>query len=243
MTEETRESLDRAAIYERGEIAFMGHDFYVERSTIIPRDVSGIVILATEERLKSGALARLPGEPLRFVDMCGGSGNIGSIFALRIPDSRGYTCDLMAVSSALAKRNIERHGLADRLEARTGDLFGALEGLGLEGKVDVITCSPPFISTGRLTKDRAYLLEEEPREAFDAGPYGTSILSRVVKEALPFLRPGGLLVCEFGEGQRKQVELLVGRTKAYDLVEIVPDADGIDRAVAARKAVAAAPAV
>ena len=44
--------------------------------------------------------------------------------------------------------------------------------LDLEGTIDVVVCNPPYISTGRLAGDRAALLEHEPREAFDGGPYG-----------------------------------------------------------------------
>jgi HemK-like putative methylase len=153
-----------------------------------------------------------------------------------LPEARVWTTDLMAVSSELARRNVAKHGLESRVTVATGDLFKALDGLGLEGRVDAIGCSPPFISTGRLTKDRAYLLAHEPREAFDAGPYGISIHQRLVKESPPMLRRGGYLVVEFGDGQAKQVESLVNRTKAYDRVDVMSDADGVPRAIRARKA-------
>jgi len=144
----------------------------------------------------------------------------------------------MPVSSALAQRNVEKHSLQDRVHVKTGDLFGALDGLGLENKIDAVTCSPPFISTGRLTKDRAYLLAHEPRAAFDAGPYGISMLQRLAKESPLVLKPGGYLVLEFGEGQAKQAESLVNRTKAYDEVRVLNDAQGEPHAICARKAVA-----
>jgi release factor glutamine methyltransferase len=80
----------------------------------------------------------------------------------------------------------------------------------------------------------------EPREAFDAGPYGISMHQRLAKEAPQMLRPGGYLVLEYGEGQHKQVESLVTRTRAYDEVRVLSDAAGVPRAVSARKAVAGA---
>jgi len=61
----------------------------------------------------------------------------------------------------------------------------------LEGTIDVVVCNPPYISTGRLTRDRAALLTHETRAAFDGGPYGVSIFQRVVNDALAFLAPGG----------------------------------------------------
>lgn len=226
------DELDILAILARGEAAFMGHHFYVERTTLVPREVSAILVTATVDLVRSGEL----GPEMLFVDQCGGSGNIGCTLALHIPEARGWSTDLVAASSALARRNIERHGVAGRVEARTGDLFGALDGLDIEGRIDVVTCSPPFISSGRLAGDRASLLAHEPREAFDGGPYGVSIHARVVKESLPYLRPGGYLICECGEGQHKQVELLAKRVKGYEEVHVVSDARGVVRAIRARKA-------
>jgi HemK-like putative methylase len=232
---------EKPLAYVRGVWPFMGYEFFTQEGVIYPREESGIVVRTIVELAKSGAIAAKDGEPLRVIDQCGGSGNLGCVMALSIPNAHVWTTDLLEVASSLARRNVEKHGLAGRVDVLNGDLFKPFEALGLQGKFDAIGCSPPFISTGRLTKDRAYLLEHEPREAFDAGPYGISIHMRVVKECLPLLRPGGYLVCEFGEGQAKQVESLVTRARAYEDITVLSDAEGVPRAVRARKAIAAAP--
>jgi release factor glutamine methyltransferase len=231
---------DPPLAYVQGWWPFMGYDFLCEPGTMYPREVSAILVTTVVDLVKSGALSPAPGESLRFIDQCGGSGNVGCLLAFSVPGSKVWSTDIMPGSSALARRNVAKHNLGDRVEVATGDLFGALDGLGLHGKIDAITCSPPFISTGRLTKDRSYLLEHEPRAAFDAGPYGIAMHQRLAKESAPVLRPGGYLVLEYGEGQAKQVESIVNRTKAYDEVRILSDAEGVPRAVCARKAVAAA---
>jgi release factor glutamine methyltransferase len=222
--------------YQRGVWPFMGHEFLTAPGTMYPREVSAILVTTLVDLVKSGALVPAPGEPLRVVDQCGGSANVGCVTAMMLPDAHVYSTDLMPVSSALARRNVAKHGLEGRVDVVTGDLFHALDGLGLEGKIDAITCSPPFISTGRLTKDRAYLLAHEPRAAFDAGPYGISMHQRLAKESAPMLRSGGYLILEYGEGQAKQVESIVNRTRAYDRVDVLTDAEGEPRAVRARKA-------
>jgi release factor glutamine methyltransferase len=217
----------------------MGYEFFAAPGTMYPREVSAILVNTVVDLVRSGALTAQPGQPLRLVDQCGGSGNIGCVLALSLPEARVWSTDLMPVSSALARRNVDKHGLSGRVEVLTGNLFGALAGLGLEGAIDAVTCSPPFISTGRLTRDRAYLLAHEPREAFDAGAYGIAMHQRLAKESVPMLRPGGYLVCEFGEGQAKQVESIVNRARAYDDVRVLSDSEGVARAICARKAVAA----
>ena len=45
----------------------------------------------------------------------------------------------------------------------------------------MVVCNPPYISQAKLAGERAVLLENEPREAFDGGPYGLSIHQRVVQ--------------------------------------------------------------
>ena len=117
-------------------------------------------------------------------------------------------------ASAGRSRNVEHLGLGDRVEVCQGDLFAGLADQGLEGTIDIVVCNPPYISSGRLAGDRAELLEHEPREAFDGGPYGLSIHQRVMADAPRFLKPGGWLLMEFGLGQHRQVKILLDRTQA-----------------------------
>jgi len=96
-------------------------------------------------------------------------------------------------------------------------------------------CNPPYISSGRLDRDRAELLTHEPRAAFDGGPFGVSIFQRVVRGALLFLKPGGTLLFEIGLGQERQVAILFDRTGGYDPVTTVNDCQGHPRVIAGRR--------
>jgi len=234
-TDDTQ-SFEKPQAYVRGTASFMGYEFFSAPGTMYPREVSAILVNTVVALANSGEIKPPPGDTLNIVDQCGGSANIGIAMAHKLPQARVWSTDLMAVSSALARRNVAKHDLESRVTVATGDLFKSLDGLGLEGRIDAITCSPPFISTGRLSKDRAYLLAHEPREAFDAGPYGIAMHQRLAKESPAMLRKGGYLVLEYGDGQSKQVESIVNRTKAYDRVEILNDAEGVPRAILARKA-------
>ena len=122
-----------------------------------------------------------------------------------------------------------RYELQNRVTVVQGDMFENIRNIGLEGQVDLVMCNPPYISTGRLNGDRAHLLDSEPREAFDGGPYGISIQQRLVREALDFLKPGGWLAFEFGHGQERQAASMITRTKAYSEVLFVLDPNGIPR--------------
>ena len=158
-----------------------------------------------------------------------------SSYSANVPEARVWCSDLTDGTVAVAKANVARHRLGDRVSVAQGDLFASLAHAGLEGKVDVVVCNPPYISTGRLSTGRAELLDREPIEAFDGGPYGLSIHQRVMRDALTFLKPGGWLLAEFGLGQDRQLKALFARAASYSNVGFALDGDGRPRVVEARR--------
>lgn len=176
---------------------------------------------------------RAPG-PL-VIDMCCGSGNLALAIAAEVPSVRVWGADMTDSTVALARSNAERLAVQDRVTIRRGDLFAALEGDGLAGAVDMIVCNPPYISTARLEGESAHLLQAEPREAFDGGPYGISIHQRLIRDAVAFLKPDGWLLFEFGQGQDRQVAALIARAKAYEPVTFAKDEVGMPRVALLRR--------
>lgn len=209
----------------------MGVELELGPGVLVPREETELL-----GRSAAAILRERPGGAT-VIDMCCGSGNLALAIAAEIPSATIWAADLTDSTVALARRNAGRLGLQERVTIRQGDLFGALAADGLEGRVDMIVCNPPYISTSRLESDRAHLLEAEPREAFDGGPYGLSIHQRVIREAVAFLKPGGWLLFEFGEGQAPQAEALLKRTKAYEPALFAQDAEGKPRVARARKLV------
>lgn len=207
---------------------FMGIELELGPDVLVPREETEI--------LGNTALALLPADaPATVIDMCCGSGNLALGIASHRPRTTVWGADLTDSTVATARRNVERLGLDGRVTIMQGDLFAGLADQGLEGAVDLVVCNPPYISTGRLENESAHLLESEPREAFDGGPYGIAIHQRLVREALAYLKPGGWLAFEFGLGQERQAAALLTRTKAYEPAVFVEDAEGRPRVAKARK--------
>lgn len=208
---------------------FMGLDLKLEGAVLAPR--------AETELLARGAIAFLTEtkeeNPL-VIDMCCGSGNLGLAIANAVLRARVMSADLTDDTVQTARSNAARLGLSDRVTIFQGDLFSALAGENLEGRASMVVCNPPYISTGRLESESAHLLEQEPREAFDGGPYGISILQRVVRDAAAFLKPGGLLLFEFGLGQERQASSLLSRARVYDILDFAKDEDDQPRVAVAR---------
>jgi release factor glutamine methyltransferase len=217
------------AAYRLGKVTFLGVEILTAPGALVPRPETELL-----GRTAAASLAGRSGA-LRVVDICCGSGNLACALAAALPSARVWASDLTDGCVSLARRNVAHLHLDERVTVLQGDLFAPLAGEGLEGSVDLVVCNPPYISTGRLEKDRAELLAHEPREAFDGGPYGLAIHQRVVKEALPFLAPGGALMFEIGAGQERQVEILFDRARAYEDVSLVADDAGVPRVARGRK--------
>lgn len=220
--------------YLLGTQTFCGHELLADPGALVPREETELLAGAAIE------IAASLGPAPALIDMCTGSGNLAVALALALPRASVWAADLTDGCVSLARRNVERFELGGRVRVLQGDLFAPLAGLGLEGSADVIVCNPPYISSGRLGRDRAELLAHEPREAFDGGPYGLSIHQRVVRDAVAFLRPGGALLFEFGLGQERQLERLFARGPYRD-VSFRTNTAGEPRVALARRAETAGP--
>jgi HemK-like putative methylase len=206
----------------------MGLELFRTSATLNPRaetELLGTVALDLLSRAKDSA---------RIVDMCCGCGNLASAIAVNCPRATVWAGDLTDETVAVSRANVRHLRVSDRVFVHQGDLFESLEGLGLEGSIDLVVCNPPYISTSRLEGESAHLLDGEPREAFDGGPYGIAIHQRVIVDAPRFLRPGGWLAMEFGEGQDRQVKILLQRSGRYEPASLVADRGGTPRVVTAR---------
>jgi release factor glutamine methyltransferase len=216
--------------YVTGRQAFLGIELLAAPGALVPREETELLGRTALEAVRARGNER----PL-LVDMCCGSGNLACALAVHLPAAVVWASDLTDDCVSLARRNVAHLGLQDRVRVVQGDLFAGLAGAGLEGRVDAIVCNPPYISGTRLAADRASLLEHEPREAFDGGPYGLSIHQRVVKEALPYLREGGDLLFEFGLGQDRQLVFVFARARAYEDAQLVANQAGEPRVAHARR--------
>lgn len=204
-------------------------DLELAPGVLVPRAETELLGRAALEKLAEG-----PANPV-VVDMCCGSGNLALAIAHGAPDARVYASDLTDETVALARRNTARLGLEERVHVAQGDMFDGLADHGLDAAVDLIVCNPPYISTAKLETESAYLLAAEPREAFDAGPYGIALHQRLIAEAPAFLKPGGWLAFEFGAGQDRQVKLLLARSRAYDEPSFLTDSNGVPRVAVTRR--------
>jgi ribosomal protein L3 glutamine methyltransferase len=167
-----------------------GRSFYVDRRVIVPR--SHIAELL-REKLKPW----LTRSPRRILDLCTGSGCLAILSAYAFPKAQVDASDISPDALAVAKKNIARHRLTKRVRAVRSDLFSALA----KERYDVIVTNPPYVTTSAMRKlPREY--RYEPGLALAAGRTGLDLVDPILAGAPALLKPGGLLVCEVGDGRR-----------------------------------------
>jgi release factor glutamine methyltransferase len=215
--------------YILGTQEFCGLEFEVNPSVLIPRPETEMLVRET--------IRRLPREHHpTLVDVGTGSGCLAVTLARSIPEGTMLAIDLSASALEIAKRNADRHAVGSTITWLEGDLLAPLEGRGLEGSVTAIISNPPYIQEGDWPTLQLEVRLYEPPMALIAGPRGTELHERLLMEATPFLKPGGLLIMELGKGQSAALCKKVTSMAAYTSAEIIPDEAGIDRVLIVERA-------
>jgi len=211
--------------YLVGDQEFWSLPFTVDRNVLIPRhDTETLIELVTSSVADRSA-------PLRGLDLGTGTGAIAITLARELRASRWIAIDLSPEAAAIARANAARHGVADRVEVRTGDLF---DPIASDPPFDLIVSNPPYIPTSHITT-LSPEVRAEPRLALDGGADGLDLLRRIATLAPPHLAPGGLLAVEHGFDQAPAVRALLDATSAFTPAETRADLAGHPRATFARR--------
>jgi len=203
--------------YLTGHQEFFKLDFEVAPAVLIPRPETELIVEAALELLRD--------DPGPYVlDIGTGSGCLAISMLHELSTARALATDVSPAALRIAKRNAERHGVADRLALVGSDCFSALEA---DGSFSLIASNPPYISDADL-QNLQREVNYEPRAALAGGADGLSVIRRLLLEARPFLRSGGYFVFEIGFGQSEGVEQLIDGL-VWKLLEIRTDLQKIPR--------------
>ncbi len=173
--------------YLTGRAHFFNLDFDVNRDVLIPRPDTETLVenLLQTARIQSGL------EAPRVLDLCTGSGCIAAAIAYHLKASNVFATDISPAAVAVARRNIERLKLADRVSVEEGDLYEPLVGRVDALPFDVIVSNPPYIPTGQIASLDRSVREYEPLVALDGGLDGLTLHRRILDEAPPGSSPAG----------------------------------------------------
>jgi release factor glutamine methyltransferase len=141
------------------------------------------------EALVEAAVEWLGDRPALVADVGTGSGAVAVAIASRAPRARIWATDTSRAAVGLARANVSRHGLGERVSVLRGDLLE-----GVPGDLDLVIANLPYLAE-RLRPLRPELAGEPPDAVFGEGD-GLGHYRRLVDACATALRPDGLLAIQ-----------------------------------------------
>ncbi len=212
--------------YLVGSREFFSLDFVVTPAVLIPRPETEALVSRVLDLCRNASAARV-------VDVGTGSGAIAVTLAKHLPRATIVASDAAASALDVARRNAERHGVADRITFVQADLLGDA---ALAGPWDVIVSNPPYVREAEFAALHPDVRDHEPRGALVAGPRGVELIERLAAEARSRLAPGGWLIVEAGPLVAHEVEGIFAATPDLEPGVVIADMAGLPRLFQARRA-------
>ena len=202
--------------YILGRWEFYGLEFHVTPAVLIPRPESELIV-----DLGRDWLLAHPG-PQRCADVGTGSGCIAAALAYWTPDLSVIACDRWMAALDVARGNLGRLGLAQRVALAQADLL-----CGLRGPFGLICANLPYIPSASL--DELDVARYEPRAALDGGPDGLRLIEPLLEQAITRLAPGGRILLEIEISQERSALRLAEGIFPQARYEVKADLAGLPR--------------
>ena len=191
----------KPAAYLTREAWLQGIAFYVDERAIVPRSLIA-------ELLAGGAIDPwLSSATHAVLDLCTGNGSLAVLAALAYPDVRIDACDISTGALAVARINVDKHTLQERVHLFESDGLGSAH-----GPYDLILCNPPYVNAQSM----AALPPEyqaEPALALAGGSDGMDFIRRLLQDAPQHMSEQAVLVLEVGN-EREHFETAFAQLQA-----------------------------
>jgi len=183
---QTRIATRKPAAYLTQEAWLQGIPFYVDERSIVPRSFIAELIVdgAFDGWLKESSH--------QFLDLCTGNGSLAIICAMAYPEVSVVAADISDDALAVAKINVHKHELQDRIQLVKSDGLQSIN-----GAFDCIVCNPPYVcqdSMNALPQE----FQAEPELALAGGLDGMDFVRQLLHHLMPHMNPEGILVLEIG---------------------------------------------
>jgi len=176
----------KPAAYLTHEAWLQGVPFYVDERAIVPRSFIA-------ELLADGSIDDFLGEhPRRVLDLCTGNGSLAILAAMAYPEVEVTGADISADALAVARINVDKHGLAQRVQLQISDGMKSLP-----GPWDLILCNPPYVNAQSMSNLPAEY-RAEPELALAGGTDGMDFIRKLLRDAPARMSEHAVLVLEIG---------------------------------------------
>lgn len=203
--------------YILGTQEFMGMEFFVNPSVLIPRPETEILV--------EHVLEYFAGRPITALDLCTGSGCIAVSLAHFNKNAHVKGIDISEKAIETAKKNAENLGVDERVSFEVCDVFN----MNSFGKYDLLISNPPYIKTEVIPALSKTVRSFEPVNALDGGGNGLTFYKHIINIAPKYLPRGGMLAFEIGYDQKEAVTNLM--EPHFSEIKSIKDYSGNDRVV------------
>ena len=236
--------------YLVGHKEFYSLEFEVTPDVLIPRPETELLVVALLDHAKKGvrtifqpdgidarqsSLGKKSPDPFLIsliADVGTGSGILAVCAAKYLPQARVTAIDVSPAALAVAKRNAQRHNVADRITFLESNLFAAVPEAA---RFDFIVSNPPYVSTAEMAALPPDVRDHEPRVALAAGEQGTTVIEPLIAQSAERLKPGGALLIEVSPMIATAVEDLVRASGTFELGPTIRDPAGHARVIQATR--------
>ena len=198
---EERIASRKPAAYLTREAWLQGLPFYIDERAIVPRSFIA-------ELVADGSIDYWLGEHTqRVLDLCTGNGSLAVLAALTYPDVRVDGADISTEALEVARINVDRHGVQERVRLLESDGLQAVQ-----GPYDLILCNPPYVcSLSMAALPQEY--QAEPALALAGGADGMDFIRGLLRDAPAQMSEQAVLVLEIGN-EREHFEAAFPRREA-----------------------------
>jgi release factor glutamine methyltransferase len=203
---------------------FWSLQFDVSEAVLIPRPETEIIVRTVLDTIPDRTAS------LRIVDVGTGSGCLAVSLATEFPNAQILATDVSNAAIEIAKRNVAKNDLVDRIECRHTSFLA-----GVEKSIEVVVSNPPYIPTSHLTDLQSEIRNYEPEVALNGGVDGLEGFRALLAQSEIKLAKQGWLFFEFGFGQLNGVKALTKEYKNLELVNVVHDLQKLPRVAVLRR--------
>jgi len=217
--------------YILGYQEFWSIDFKVDPRVLIPRPETELLVEETLFILSEMLLERPPS----VLEIGTGSGAVAISLAKEMQDVFLVATDISRDALLVAKENARSAGVLNRIEFVNGNLFAPFRLFREGGFFDLIFCNPPYIDHSEIQRLAREVSDYEPIIALDGGKGGLEIYQSITSQAHFYLRRGGWLLLEVGQGQAEKVTEQMEGNGFFLRPQLLLDLSGIERVVKAQR--------
>ena len=183
---EERIATRKPAAYLTKEAWLQGVPFYVDERAIVPRSFIA-------ELIADGGIDEfLSDQTRRVLDLCTGNGSLAVLAAMAWPEVEVTGADISPDALAVARINVDKHGLQDRIALQLSDGLAALP-----GPWDLILCNPPYVNAASMAQLPAEY-RAEPELALAGGADGMDFVRQLFADAPACMSEDAVIILEIG---------------------------------------------